>query len=104
MIKKQNFAVVATICDPRFNFNVFQNLYQDTLNANTHKIQIWKQFTDTFVKYQHREKAIQETVAVAEANTGEDEVAIQLDSDSELDLFKPRGVLEFEAEYLFAGE
>ena len=38
MIKKQDFAVVAIVCDPRFNFNVFYNLYKDSPCANTHKI------------------------------------------------------------------
>ena len=40
MIKKQDFAVVATVCDPQFNFNVFHNLYKDSPYANTYKIQI----------------------------------------------------------------
>jgi len=53
MIKKQNFAVVATICNPQFNFNVFQNLYKDSPNASVYKSRIQKQFTETFVKYQH---------------------------------------------------
>src|SRR5439155_22953739 len=58
MIKKQDFAVVAIVCDPQFNFNVFQNFYKDTSNANIHKIRIQKQCIETFVKYQHREKAL----------------------------------------------
>jgi hypothetical protein len=41
MIKTQTFAVTATICDPRFNFNVFHNLYQGPLE-NTHKVRIQK--------------------------------------------------------------
>jgi hypothetical protein len=49
MIKKQNFAIVATICDPQFNFNVFHNLYQDSNSNNTHRTRIRKQFADTFV-------------------------------------------------------
>ena len=80
MIKKQDFAVVATVCDPRFNFNVFHNLYKDFPHANTRKIRIQKQFTETFVKYQHQERALR-AVAVVEVN----EVAIQLDSNSELE-------------------
>jgi hypothetical protein len=51
MIKKQNFAVVATVCDLWFNFNVFQNLYKESFNTNIHKIWIQKQFTETFIKY-----------------------------------------------------
>jgi hypothetical protein len=99
MIKKQDFAIVATICDPRFNFNVFQNLYKDSPNANIHKIRIQKQFTETFIKYQLRERALKEAAVVAATVVEVDEVTIQLDSDSELDLFKPQGVLDSEAEY-----
>ena len=97
MIKKQDFAVVATVCDPRFNFNIFHNFYKDSPNANTHKIRIQKQFTETFVKYQHRERALKAAAVAVEGDI--DEVAIQLDSDSEADLFQPQGVLNSEAEY-----
>jgi hypothetical protein len=58
MIKKQNFAIVATICDPRFNFNVFQNLWQD-LDGNAHRNRVRKQFIDTFTQYEQQEKALQ---------------------------------------------
>lgn len=34
MIKKQDYAVVARVCDPRFNFNMFQNLYKDSPNIS----------------------------------------------------------------------
>jgi hypothetical protein len=98
MIKKQDFAVVATVCDPQFNFNVFQNLYKDSSNANIHKIRIQKQFTETFVKYQQRERALK-AAAIAATVVEVDEVAIQLDSDSELDLFKLQGVSDSKAEY-----
>jgi hypothetical protein len=100
MIKKQDFAVVATVCDPRFNFNVFHNLYKDSPHANTHKIRIQKQFTKTFVKYQHRERALKAAaVAAIAVEVDIDEVAIQLDSDSEADLFQLQGVLNTKAEY-----
>src|ERR1700722_13546026 len=54
MIKKQNFAIVATICNLRFNFNVFQNHWQD-LDSNTHRNQVRKQFIDISVQYEQQE-------------------------------------------------
>ena len=100
MIKKQDFAVVATVCDPRFNFNVFHNLYKDSPHANTHKIRIQKQFAETFAKYQRRERALKAAAVAARIDEVDiDEVAIQLDSDSEADLFQPQGVVNSEAEY-----
>ena len=98
MIKKQDFAVVAIVCDPRFNFNVFYNLYKDSPCANTHKIQIQKQFAGTFAKYQHRESTLK-VAAVAVRTDEADEVAIQLDLDLEADLFQPQGVVNSKAEY-----
>src|SRR5277367_3666935 len=77
MIKKQDFAVVATVCDPRFNFNVFHNLYKDSPHANTHKTRIQKQFIETFVKYQHRERAFK-AAAAALVEADVDEFAIQV--------------------------
>ena len=98
MIKKQDFAVVATVCDPQFNFNVFHNLYKDSPNASTHKIRIQKQFIETFVKYQYQERALKAVDArIIEVDINE--VAIQLDSDLEADLFQPQGVLNSKAEY-----
>jgi hypothetical protein len=94
MIKTQNFAVAATICDPRFNFNVFQNLYQDA-DANVHKSRIQKQFQDVFGKYEQRELGLQAAIA----EVGVPQVALDSDHDSESDLFKPRGIPDFETEY-----
>jgi hypothetical protein len=76
---------------------VFQNLYKDFPNTNIYKIRIQKQFTETFIKYQHRERALKAAAVMVEEDR--DEVAIQMDSDSELDLFKPQGVSDSEAEY-----
>ena len=43
MIKTQTFAITATICNPRFNFNVFYNLFPGA-TENRHKVRIRKQF------------------------------------------------------------
>jgi hypothetical protein len=94
MIKKQNFAIVATICDPRFNFNVFQNLYLES-DSNAHKIRIRKQFQDVFVQYEQRELGLRAAIAEIAA----DNIANDSDQDSESDLFKPRGIVDVDTEY-----
>jgi hypothetical protein len=97
IIKKQNFAIVATIYNPRFNFNMFYNLYQDSDSNNIYRSRIRKQFVDTFVQYSYREQALQAVEVEAQlpskkANNSEQD-------NSELDLFKARGLSDFESEY-----
>ena len=51
------------------------------------------------MKYQHRERALKAAAVAARIDEVDiDEVAIQLDSDSEADLFQPQGVVNSEAE------
>jgi hypothetical protein len=47
MIKRQNYSFVATVCDPRFNINVFQNLWPG-LDGNANRNRVCIQFTNTF--------------------------------------------------------
>ena len=100
-LNSHSHLAIATICDLRFNFNVFRNLWQD-LDSNAHRNRVRKQFIDTFVQYKQREKALQAAVIAKQDEstaTIDDDIAIHLDSDSEDDLFKPRGIPDFEAEY-----
>jgi hypothetical protein len=55
---------------------------------------------ETFAKYQHQERALKAAAVAARIDEADlDEVAIQLDSDIEADLFQPQGVVNSEAEY-----
>jgi hypothetical protein len=58
LIRKQNYGAVATICDPRFNLNVFLNLWPDPRNdSNRNRVRL--QFIEAYTQYKHRERAIQ---------------------------------------------
>jgi hypothetical protein len=94
MIKKQNFAIVATICDPRFNFNVFQNLWLNA-DGNANRARVREQFINTFLQYDRREQALQHVAEDAELSRP----TIVSDQDSDSELFKLRTVSEFETEY-----
>jgi hypothetical protein len=99
LIKRQNHSVVATICDLRFNFNVIQNLWPDS-DGNAQRTRVRKQFVDTFVQYERREQAIRAAgIAIQAEIVAEDNNTAHIDSDSESDLFKPRGTADFESEY-----
>lgn len=95
--RKQNYAIVATVCDPRFNFNVFQNLWPDS-SSDGRRLQVRKQFIETFIQYEHREQALSAAEIEAEFSSN-DEGTDTIDIDSESELFKPRGVVEFESEW-----
>jgi hypothetical protein len=64
MIKRQNYGFVATVCDLRFNINVFQNLWPG-LDGNANRNRVRIQFTNTFNQYNCREKAIQTEARIA---------------------------------------
>jgi hypothetical protein len=100
LIRKQNYSAVATICDLRFNMNVFQVLWPGlTGNANKNRVRL--QFIDVFMEYQRRENAIQ---AKSRALGNDNSITIAtigstIESDSESDLFKPRNAIDLETEF-----
>jgi hypothetical protein len=62
---------------------------------NSHKAQIRRQFQDVFAQYEQRELGLQAAVE----EVGVLQVHPDSDYDLESDLFKPRGIPDFEAKY-----
>ncbi len=98
-IRQQNYAIVATICDPRFNFNVFQNLWPDSRDDGR-RSRVRKQFQNTFIQYEKREHELRLAAVHATADIAvADEAPRIVDVDSESELFEPQGLVEFESEW-----
>src|SRR5450432_393723 len=96
LIRKQSYGSVATICDPRFNLNVFQNLWPSpTSSSNRNRVRA--QFIDVFTLYENRERTIR--AEHIDDFTTIDAIMDKLESDSESDLFKLRNAIDFETEY-----
>src|SRR5450432_1003986 len=96
LIRKQNYGSVATICDPRFNLNVFLNLWPEpTSIPDRNRVRL--QFIEAYTQYERREKAIQ-AENIGESTTI-DAITSNIESDSESDHFKPRNPINFENEY-----
>jgi hypothetical protein len=88
IIQQNNYTIVATVCNPRFNFNIFQNLWPNS-SYNGRKSRVKKQFAEVFIQYKYQEKALRAvTIAVNAEIEHRDETATNIDIDSESELFK----------------
>jgi hAT family C-terminal dimerisation region len=99
IIRKQNYGAISTICDPRFNINVFSNLWPgDSGSTNRNRVRI--QFIEVFTEYERRERAIQaERIAIQNESNTRHTIASNIDPDSESDLFTPQNTIDYDAEY-----
>jgi hypothetical protein len=88
IIQQKNYTIVVTVCNPRFNFNIFQNFWPNS-NYNRQKSCIKKQFAEMFIQYKYREKALKAvTIAVNTEIEHRNKTATSIDIDSESKLFK----------------
>jgi hypothetical protein len=97
-VQSQAYSSIATICDPRFNFNVF-NILMPTSADNVKKAKIKSGFKTAFFKYQDREVGIkaaklckeQENASEIQPNNNEE------DKLSDAELYQ-KGPLELDTE------
>ena len=96
--QQASHSVVATICDPRLNFNVFDILWNKSRDS-VRKGRAKAQFQECFYKYNEQEqKLVTEKVqALIEAEVKGEEV-VERDIDSEDDLYIAKGIIGLESE------
>jgi hypothetical protein len=92
---------VATICDPRFNFNVFNIILESSRDDNAKRAKIKGHFKTCFYQYQDREIAIRHAKFLKEQQdapeTREDEIE---DDESDAELYL-KGPMELDPETEF---
>jgi hypothetical protein len=92
---------VVTICDPRFNFNVFNIILESSRDDNVKKAKIKSHFKTCFYQYQDQEVAIRHAKFLKEQQdtleTQEDEVE---DDESDAELYR-KGPMELDPETEF---
>jgi hAT family protein len=97
LIRGQSHAVVATICDPRFNLNVFKILWPKQAD-DIKRARILVQFKEVFYHYQQREQKIK--AATIQATVKEETIVLDVQEiDSEDELFAAQGDTDSETEW-----
>ena len=82
-VQSHTYLSIATICDPRFNFNVFNILMPSSTN-NTKKAKIKSRFKKAFFHYQDREVGIKAARILKEQEDALETQHYDDDKDDEL--------------------
>jgi hypothetical protein len=97
--QRASHSVVATICDLRLNFNVFDILWNKS-GDSVRKSRAKAQFQECFYKYNEREqKLVTEKVQASIEAEVEGEEVVERDIDSEDDLYIAKGIIGLESEW-----
>jgi hypothetical protein len=101
--QQQSHSTIATICDPRYNFNVFNIIWKDDSTHSTRKNRARAQWQDCFYRYSGRESDIQAANVInsieAEDEDLNTEQAMNIDIDSEDELYVSQSRHDIEPEW-----
>jgi hypothetical protein len=90
-------ASIATICDPRFNFNVFNIVMESNREDNGKKARIKGHFKNCFYKYQDRESNIKHARFLKEQAEAPDIREDEVEEESNAELYR-KGPMELDTE------
>jgi hypothetical protein len=98
--QQQSHSTIATICDPRYNFNVFNIIWKDSTHS-TKKNRAKAQWQDCFYRYSGRESDIRaaDVMNSIEAEDLDIEQAMNIDIDSEDELYVSQSHHDIEPEW-----
>jgi hypothetical protein len=97
--QRSSHSVVATICDPRLNYNVFEILWK-TSGEKVKRTRAKAQFEDCFHKYKERENELQKENILAAIDAEEEgQQQKEPESDSEDHLYVAQGISALESEW-----
>jgi hypothetical protein len=99
--QQQSHSTIATICDPRYNFNVFNIIWKDS-TYSTKKNRAKAQWQDCFYRYSGRESDIRAANvinSIEDEDLDTEEQATNIDIDSEDELYVSQSRYNIEPEW-----